>query len=227
MTETVAALTLGLAGSLHCVVMCGPLVLAIGPCGQARVGLYHAARVSVYASLGLVGGLAGHVVNLAGLGGALSVIAGMVLLMIAARSMGVTFGASPAGGWIGRPLGRVMRTGGRLTAARPALRVIAAGALNGLVPCGLVYAALVTATTLGSATRAVAFMLAFGLGTVGPLAAMPLIAQSIPVAARARMRVAIPLAIALVGLLLITRGALTFAPRTANADHAARHLHLH
>jgi sulfite exporter TauE/SafE len=45
-------------------------------------------------------------------------------------------------------------------------RMLAAGALWGWLPCGMVYSVLVTAMLSGSATRGALVMLAFGLGTL-------------------------------------------------------------
>jgi uncharacterized protein len=227
MTELVAALTLGLAGSVHCVAMCGPLILAWRPVrGPARVALYHVSRVSVYAVAGLLAGVAGQVVSLAGLGRVLSIGVGLVLVAIAGRRMGLGFGTTGGAGLVGRLLGRTMRAVRSQIDRRPVAGVMAAGALNGLVPCGLVYAALAAAATLGSASRAIAFMLAFGLGTIAPLAAISLLAESTPQSMRARVRVAAPLALVLLGLLLITRGTMT-STSTASPGQISHHLHLH
>ena len=44
--------------------------------------------------------------------------------------------------------------------------MLAAGALWGWLPCGMVYSVLVTAMLSGAATRGALVMLAFGLGTL-------------------------------------------------------------
>ncbi len=60
-----AALITGLVGSLHCVGMCGPLAMAL-PVGRLPasqrglgVGLYHLARLTAYAGLGIAIGSVG------------------------------------------------------------------------------------------------------------------------------------------------------------------------
>ena len=66
------AIALGLLGSLHCAAMCGPLMLAIpGADGQGRFItdriLYQLGRITTYAALGVIAGLAGKSLLLAGL----------------------------------------------------------------------------------------------------------------------------------------------------------------
>ena len=61
MTWFLAGAALGVAGSLHCAGMCGPLLLVIhGPLPQSRrvprIALYHGARIVVYALLGVPAG---------------------------------------------------------------------------------------------------------------------------------------------------------------------------
>ncbi|MBL4586245.1 MAG: sulfite exporter TauE/SafE family protein [Flavobacteriales bacterium] len=80
------ALILGLVGSLHCLGMCGPIVLIV-PKRTGRFSsvldplLYHAGRLMTYALLGLVAGLIGG--RLAVFGGQqrLSLIIGLLILV--------------------------------------------------------------------------------------------------------------------------------------------------
>lgn len=170
---------LGLAGSAaHCSTMCGPLVVgqvvdrlarvpAAGMCEahRLRAGLllpYHAGRLTTYAALGAAAGGAGlaFVGWLAPLRAVLLLAAAAVLLLAAwGRLRG-----GAAGGWPGRWARGFDRT-------RPggAYRF---GVIMGLLPCGLLYAALVAACALASPAAGAAGMLAFGAGTVPVLAAI-------------------------------------------------------
>lgn len=206
-TTLAAGLLLGLAGSVHCVAMCGPLVVAVRNARDTRgVALYHGARVAMYGALGLIAGLAGHAVSAAGLGRALSVAGGAVLLVLAVRRMGLAKGVTVRGGAGPGAIGRAMHVARARTAGHPRAGALAAGALNALLPCGLVYGALAAAAATATTTGASAFMLAFGLGTSPALAALPLIARTMPQAVRARLRFAAPAALAVVGVMLIMRG---------------------
>jgi sulfite exporter TauE/SafE len=83
------------------------------------------------------------------------------------------------------------------------------GLANGLFPCGLVYAAVVTAAAAGTIVHAVLFMIGFGAGTVPLLMALTVSASTIPAGVRRRFRLAFPAVLALAGILLIARGVVT------------------
>ena len=214
MTELLAGFLLGVAGSVHCAAMCGPLVLAFRPLRTpGRVALYHATRVALYAGAGLISAAVGYTSQEMGLGRILSIAAGVVLLLLAVRRAGVAAGFSVGAGpavatRVARAFAGLTRVLHRRAADRPVAGVIAAGAANALLPCGLVYAALAAATTFGTTASAVGFMLSFGLGTVPMLAMISALARSVPPGLRLRLRFAAPLALAALGILLIARGAM-------------------
>ena len=215
MTVLLAGVMLGLAGSLHCVMMCGPLVAALHPHRAMRGALlHHAGRIVVYAAAGLLAGLAGHTLTLLQLGRALSVAAGIALLIAAAARTGLM----PAGGSGSRISGLTVRAMAKARVMGDKSRTagaLAGGAVNAALPCGLLYAAMAAAAATASPAAAVAFMLSFGAGTAVPLIAVPWMAGYLPEQVRHRARLALPAVLAVAGLLLVVRGA--FAP----AIHAA------
>ncbi|MCZ7635395.1 MAG: sulfite exporter TauE/SafE family protein [Verrucomicrobia bacterium] len=90
---------------------------------------------------------------------------------------------------------------------RPGLGALAVlGALNGLLPCGLVYVACFAAAATGQVLTAIEYMLVFGLGTVPMMLGLSLAGGALPVPLRLRLQRAIPYCLALVGVLLILRG---------------------
>jgi sulfite exporter TauE/SafE len=99
------------------------------------------------------------------------------------------------------------------------------GCANGLLPCGLLYAALATAIALGSVAKSIAFMTGFGLGTVPVLLAVTISATSLPLLWRRRLRLAGPAVMIAAGTLLIARGVLPAAP--AHHHGAAILFHQH
>ena len=226
MTPVFAGFLLGAAGSLHCLAMCGPLVLAMRVGGGAglqasgSIALYHFARITAYAALGAVAGVAGQAFGFANLGRALSIAAGLLLLVLALRRAGLSIGAAPSGRFT-RVLSKLMARARQRTEGRPVAGLLAAGAINALLPCGLVYAALAAAAAMGSVPAAAAFMLSFGLGTLPALAATSMLADSVPISVRSRLRLAVPAALAVVGMLLIVRG-LGFPANPAHLTHATR-----
>jgi len=174
---------LGLAGSIHCVQMCGPIVLAVGiPVGEAgRLRLvtaqfsYHLGRIFTYMLIGGAAGWFGSGVDwlgrLAGLAHA-AAITGGVLLLTAGIVMLTGFRSNSLV-QIGSP-GVLSRITGRLLGSPAAGSKLLMGMALGFLPCGLVYAAVVKSITSASVFGGAAQMAAFGVGTAGPLAVVGL-----------------------------------------------------
>lgn len=174
-----AAFSLGLFGSPHCLGMCGGIVTAFGlsmqgltPARKAvLVASYHAGRLASYALLGVVA---------SGVGMALfaplmhqsapRMLLGAVLIVIGLTLLGVPL------------LARLERVGARLWQSMAPVRkrvlpmdsvpkALLAGLLWGLLPCGMVYGALMLAVANHDTATGAALMLAFGLGTLPMLVA--------------------------------------------------------
>jgi sulfite exporter TauE/SafE len=212
-----AAASLGLAGSLHCVAMCGPLVGLVAPVlGRRRLPalLYQIGRVSTYALIGALAGLAGAGADLTGLGAGLSVVAGVMMLLMAVRQTA----RAPAVGnaWWTRQLARALDVVAGLRATHPQASALGAGAINGALPCGLVYAAALVAAAAGRPLDGAGVMLAFGAGTIPALLGVWIAASSVPAAIRRRLAMLTPVALVVVGMLLVLRGV---------AGTAAQHVH--
>lgn len=211
MTVLTAAL-LGLLGSAHCLAMCGPLILAVSaprhgnPARRLlQVGTYHAGRVAMYALLGVVVGIAGSALAVAGIGRLVAVVAGLCLLVAATGTAIARRWPSWTGPWIS--VAAHAAAAARVWQARhPVTGPFAAGLANGLLPCSMVYAALAVAVTASSIGQAAWTMAAFGAGTVPALAGLSAGAGHITPAWRRRLAGAAPAGLALVGLLLVARG---------------------
>ena len=201
----------GLAGSLHCLGMCGPLVAAVevarpGPFRAGSHLLMHAGRLVTYALLGLLAGLAGQALER---GGAAAGVQGVAALVGGAAMALFALGLL---GWIPGRLGRevapaaVGRLVGAMTGRHP-LGGFAIGLYWGLLPCGLVWAFLLRAAAAGSAIDGALVMLAFGAGTVPALlGAGALFGLSGPRVRAALPRIAAVTVLAM-GALLVLRGA--------------------
>lgn len=202
----IAAWLLGMAGSLHCVGMCGPIALALPvyhlPFTRRifSVLTYHAGRIMTYAALGLVFSLLGAGIALAGYQQVLSVVLGLLLVLLALISMGVA-GRRPAIGigfnlkkHLGRALGRKTIPAFFLT-----------GLLNGLLPCGMIYVALAGATVSPTVEQGILFMVLFGLGTLPAMVGVAVI-STISVGWRRGLRKASPVLTIIMGVLLVARG---------------------
>jgi len=188
-TALLAALVMGLLGSPHCVGMCGGIAGALAPGSQGgRHGVaaslgpalrLSAGRIASYTLLGALAGALGWVVgDLLGGTGTLVLRALFGALMVA---VGLSLPGWLAGlGWLeaagARVWERMSPALGALVPADRAWKQLAAGALWGWLPCGLVYAALAGAAASGSGTRGALWMACFGLGTLPAVAGMGVLA---------------------------------------------------
>ena len=175
-----AVFAMGLFGSPHCLGMCGGLVTAFGMSMQsvsaskrrALIATYHIGRLSSYALLGLIAGLAGTAL-LAPLmldNHAPRVLLGMVLVFVGMAMLGAPF--------LNKLEKLGMRFWQKLSPIRQKVfplttypRAFSAGLLWGFLPCGLVYGALMMAVVGHSAPIGALLMFVFGLGTVPMLVA--------------------------------------------------------
>lgn len=227
------ALVLGAAGSAHCVGMCGPLALAVPRYGAGRAALWgstvllNSGRLFTYVLLGTAFGAFGQAARLAGVGRAVSIGAGVVLLL-SVLVPGLLERWLPQG----RIAVQVSRWRGRL--ARQFTRtapeaIFFTGVLNGWLPCGLVYSAAMAATTQGSVGQGALFMAAFGLGTWPALFALRLSGGLLGQRLRSRLRAAAPALVMTMAVLLIVRGLelgipyVSPAPLTAGAHAVTCH----
>lgn len=199
------ALLLGLGGGLHCAGMCGPLVLGLpGPStpGAARRRvIYQAGRLATYLLLGASAGALGHSLALFGVERWVSLGAGLAI------AAGIAWGRFSGGGrWWSLRLARLRQL--LLPRLNPGSAVAFAtyGALNGLLPCGLVYVACAAAAATGGLWSGANYMLWFGLGTVPILLGISLSHRAMPASLRFRLRSLSPLSVALVAGMLILRG---------------------
>lgn len=185
-----SAFALGLVSSLHCVGMCGPLVLSVARGRPALFG-YHFGRIGVYALLGMVAGLFGRGVRLAGFQQVFSISLGVVILV-------VLFGGWKAG------VPGLYALVGRLWRWESRMKFVVLGMANGLLPCGMVYLALAVSST--GVGEAVGFMVFFGMGTLPLLLGVSVFSRYMGVSMRGRLRKVLPVVVASVGVLLILRG---------------------
>ncbi len=163
MIELGVVFLFGLVGGLHCLGMCGPIVLAYSlPLSAGRLRAhagYHAGRILTYMALGAAAGAAGGWI------GALSKVA--VAARLAAGAVMIATGVLLAFPLKNRPKLIQIRAGKMVHGNKLAL-----GLALGFLPCGLIYAALLKAVDAASAASGALTMLAFGLGTAVPLLGM-------------------------------------------------------
>ncbi len=205
--ELWTAFLLGLVGSAHCAGMCGPLAIALPSAGGTAFGqfagriAYNTGRVFTYMLMGAVFGLVGRGFAMAGVQRWVSLTLGIIMLAGLFASSGATFGVpmSRAVGWMKGWFGALLRQ-------RSIASLVVIGMLNGLLPCGLVYAACAAATTRDGAWNGTIYMAAFGLGTVPMMLGLAMAGAALQFRLRLRLQRLIPVSLAVVGVLLVLRG---------------------
>jgi len=173
-----AAFLAGLAASGHCLAMCGGIAGALAlrrPGGTAgsRVGLalaYNLSRVTSYALAGAIAGLLGRTllkaVDVAPLSVAFRVLAGAIMLAVAARLLlgwRLLDPLEAGGARLWRRLAPWTTRQGRSGGIGGAIGL---GLAWGWLPCGMTYSMLLLAATTANAATGAAVMLAFGAGTL-------------------------------------------------------------
>ncbi len=156
---------MGLAGGLHCVGMCGPLVLAAtagNPFAGSKI-IYNLGRVLTYGFLGLLAGAVGEFLQILPYQNLLAYVLGGIFLLIG-------FGAISGvhipilSSLIHRFTNWLKATFGNFLHGKK--NIFFLGMLNGLLPCGLTYLALTYCFTLDSSLEGFLFMIVFGIGTI-------------------------------------------------------------
>jgi sulfite exporter TauE/SafE len=160
------AFMIGLLGSIHCVGMCGPLAFAI-PSVKPGWGYlilnklsYQMGRIVSYCLLGILIGLAGEQIWLAGIQQGVSILSGLLILSAAASRLFRFSVGNPDSIFI-KPFNKVFGY-----ALKHKANHLIIGIINGFLPCGFVYLALAGALNTGAVNSAVSYMFWYGLGTL-------------------------------------------------------------
>ena len=213
MTLLVPVLVASLAGSLHCVGMCGGLVAFASGGDRRATVVYHLARLLAYAGLGAAAGTAGAVIELAadplGVSRIAAVIAGGGVLLWGAWSLARTVKPGAA-----HQPSRLMRVLPRLVSGRgPWVRAAVLGSITAALPCGWLYAFVALAAGTGAPWEGAAVLTAFGLGTLPALSAVGVLTRWARVRLGARAPAFFAVLLMATGLWTLTmRGQLDLEP---------------
>lgn len=205
-----SAFLMGLAGSLHCIGMCGPLALSLPVSHNNNLSrisgglIYNSGRIGSYTLMGLVFGAAGNLIIAIQWQNSLSIALGIVILIyltIPKRYFHFT-----ATGPLGQPFMLVRQRLGKLLHSRKLSSLFFIGVLNGFLPCGLVYLALSSSIIAASPLNGSLFMLSFGTGTLPLMFATVLMGNYLNQSLRRKMQLAVPFLLIMMAALLILRG---------------------
>ena len=187
----VAAFLVGLAGSTHCLGMCGGIAgsLGAGIEGSSRHRRWLMAlsfNLGRILSYGMLGALVALLVAAIGSGVAapqwgifLRLVTGAVFIAIACQLLLDWQGLRRIEALGGRVWRHIAPLAQRLMPVRSPVQALALGGLWGWLPCGLVYTALLAAAGSGQPLQGAAIMLSFGLGTVPAMTGVTLFGQAI------------------------------------------------
>jgi hypothetical protein len=191
--------------------MCGPIVVALPLKKHSLISkitgaiLYNSGRVFTYSVIGILFGLLGRGIHLAGFQQWISILLGIAMIISVLfpyffREKIVV--GSLFSGFASRLIVRLKR----LFTDRTYFSLLMIGILNGLLPCGLVYVAVAGAINSGTVVSGALFMLFFGIGTI-PLLLMAILAGNlIGYQIRSKMLKIVPYFMFMLGVLFILRG---------------------
>jgi sulfite exporter TauE/SafE len=199
---------IGLSSSFHCLGMCGPIAMSI-PIGKTSpfkkiIGIlqYNFGRVFAYFLFGIIVGFVGMSIASFKFLQWVSIIAGIVMILIAWKQFYSVFKINFSEKilhFISSNIGIVLRS-------NFFLKLIFLGFLNGLLPCGMVYAGLLNALIQGSILKGGMSMILFGIGTIPMMFSVSFFSNIFYNSLRKKYSKFIPYFITLVGLLIILRG---------------------
>ncbi len=203
-----SAFILGFLGSLHCFSMCGPLSLLL-PADKRRylTGrlIYNTGRITTYALLGLLTGILGRQAGFMipqkiifiGLGTSL-----LLYLLLPAEWKNRISLLPP----VLRMASFTRRSIARLSRQHGLAVQYGFGLVNGLIPCGLVYAALSGAFLTAGITEAVVFMVFFGLGTLPMMMSFGVVGKMLPSFLKVKPRLLYTVSYLCIAVFLLYKG---------------------
>ncbi|HRP90599.1 MAG TPA: sulfite exporter TauE/SafE family protein [Edaphocola sp.] len=200
----VSSFLLGIGSSLHCLGMCGPLVMAVPFPANRRSNstklLYFLGKAIAYGSLGAIIGIFGLKAIWGSAQQYVSIFAGVfILLMVLFPLLFVKKVKFPFQKYFQRIFSRIKDN-------PKWYHFFQLGFLNGLLPCGMVYIALTAALASGSPLEGFIAMVLFGIGTTPVLWVVAAVKGKITPKLQVKLKpVSMGLSV-VVGLLLILRG---------------------
>jgi len=206
----ISAFLIGAAGSLHCVGMCGPLMLSNVFIHEnlkesiLRWNFYHAGRIFIYAMWGVLFGSIGISIKWFGMQQNISVSLGLGILstMLLIRIFPTV--ETKIQGLI--PYKILVKKLYPSNSGSTIRNAFLGGLINGILPCGLVYVALAGATAMQNPVQGAIFMVVFGIGTLPMLLLVMIIGSRLQFTIRIHLVKWYPIMIGLMAILLIIRG---------------------
>jgi sulfite exporter TauE/SafE len=211
--ELLTAFIIGLFGSVHCIGMCGPIVLALpgtSARGRAMIAgrlIYNFGRILTYGFIGFMFGLLGNRIALFGFQQVVSIALGVLVIIIIILPSGLKQKINHLLGF-DIFLIKLKYYFSRFFKSKNKSALFAIGILNGFLPCGFVYIGVSGALAVSSNFFyfGALFMLFFGLGTLPVMLGTSLLGNFVNVNLRKKLNFAIPVFAIILGIIFILRG---------------------
>lgn len=204
-----AGFILGLIGSLHCAGMCGPIAINLPLRGDTFLEkffsglLYNLGRTLMYGIMGAIFGSIGKGLYLLGIQQWVSIIMGSIMILtvllpfVFKKINLIQFDFFT--GFLRKSIQKLFKI-------RSYKGLFFIGMLNSLLPCGLVYVAIIGAIATGNFYYGSLYLILFGLGTIPMMLTISLIGNAITTNVRNIFNKIIPYLVVLIGALFILRG---------------------
>jgi uncharacterized protein len=189
----------GMVGSLHCLGMCGPLVLALPFRNFSTAIIYNSGRILVYFCLGAVFGSFGTVFSFFGFQQSVSIGVGVFIISISVIPSFKIKAVQKFEVYFKHLFIPFFKK-------KNYFSIFMIGALNGLLPCGLVYISILGAIAMGTMVEGALYMALFGLGTLPVMILVTLSQNLIKNSWRKSLTPILPSFAILIGILFIIRG---------------------
>ena len=226
-------LGVGLVTSVHCVTMCGFMVVSYAIKGTTDGTIaqrltphlaYQSAKIVSYVIVGIALGVIGSAFELDGVRGWVMALAGAFMILLGVSMTGWVPGlraiAFRPPAFLVRALQRTRRKAvsdaeqGKASIATP----LTFGLLTGLMPCGPLQAAQLAAAGAGSPLAGALAMLGFGVGTAPLMLGFGTVSGMLSARFRARMMLFAAVIVIVLGLVMLDRGAMMLgSPVTATS----------
>ena len=204
-----SAFILGLAGSLHCVGMCGPIALMI-PTGNGKqkwlsLFLYHFGKILTYLIIGTFFGLIVGTIHSYTTQIIFTFISGGLLLLFALIPAFLNFVEKKGYSFFNKAISFKTKLAQSLNKNKVEYSFYI-GFLNGFLPCAMVYSAAIMALAQKSFMNSLIVMLLFGLGTVPLLSLFYFFSTQLKSKFKQYANIFRTVSFLIVGLFLIARG---------------------
>ncbi len=190
----------GLFGSLHCVGMCGAIALTLPSRSFLGNFLYNTGRVISYSFIGFLLGSFGKGLSIIGFQQGLAIVAGSIVILIAIFPQLARFA------WFNEGFTRLKQFFKPFYQRKNYFSLLMIGVLNGLLPCGLVYMAVMASLVLADAWQGMLYMFFFGLGTILMMQSLSVYKNLLSQQWRLKLFKFLPAFAVIVGVLMILRG---------------------